>query len=135
MSLLGPSAQAADVSGKWYGRLDSQPVISISRTGAQYSASLDYPHSLREVVQGLQTFRESTDKSVGSFRVADGHVRFSIRSVSSIHGDTNFERDGYDLHLSEDGLQLTGIVTRVVNEESTDPLRMTRAPITLYLHD
>ena len=37
-------ASAADFAGKWYDRLDSEPVITINKAGQAYNASLDYPN-------------------------------------------------------------------------------------------
>lgn len=126
---------AADVAGKWYGRLDSEPIISISKTGTQYSASLDHSRQFKTRVQGIRHFEETIEKSLVSFNVADGKVRFSIRSVISVHGDLDYELDQYDLKLSDDGHQLTGTVSTRFDEQGTAPLRMTRAAITLFPTD
>ena len=133
--LAATSANAADVAGKWYGRLDSEPVITINKAGAGYSASLDYSRVSRTRVQGLSTFQESIDKSVASFKVTDGNVRFSIRSLISVHGDIDYELDEYDLNLSEDGHQLIGTVKTRFDEQGTAPTKRTQATITLFPTD
>jgi hypothetical protein len=77
-----PSANAADVAGKWYRKLESEPVISIAKAGPQYTASLDYPESSRQIVQGIHSFRALTDTSLVSFRVADGNGQDAHHSIS-----------------------------------------------------
>ena len=136
--LAATSANAADVTGKWYGKTDAQPVITISKAGSAYSASLDYPDSTRSIKRGIYVTHQSIHKSVVSLAVVGGNVQFSIRSTISSRGDTDYARDEYDLNLSQDGSQLTGTVRRVANIGSgltDDTVPMTVTPITLFPTD
>jgi hypothetical protein len=133
--LAATSANAADVVGKWYGRLDSEPVININKTGAEYSASLDYPDTTQTVLRGSRTSHETIHKEITSFKVAGGNVRFSIGNLDSENGDTNYERDEYNLNLSGDGLQLIGTVSRLVSYQDASRPSMTATPITMFPTD
>ena len=133
--LAATSANAADVVGKWYGKFDNEPIISINKAGPQYSASLDNAESSRQIARGILAFQESIDKSLLSFKVADGNVQFSIRSLITLNGDINYERDTYDLSLSQDGRQLTGTEKIMVYADGSAPLRTGVTPITLFLGD
>jgi hypothetical protein len=138
--LAATSANAADVVGKWYGRLDSEPVISINKAGTQYSASLDYPDTTKSVQRpdGMPDWPQSIHKDILSFEVAGNTVHFTIRNLISRGGDTNYARDDYKLTLSEDGRQMIGTVTRTFNFGSglTDsPPPITVTPITLFPAD
>jgi hypothetical protein len=110
-------ACAADVAGKWYGRLDSAPVITISKAGAGYSASLDYPNTTKSALMpdGMPAWPQSIHKDVTRFEVAGDKIRFTIRNVITSGGDVNYERDDYSLTLSDDGRQMTGTETRTAN--------------------
>jgi hypothetical protein len=103
--------------------------------GTQYSASLDYADSKGPIKWGDHVFQGETNKYLVSFRVTGGNVRFSIRTLTSVNGDTNYELDQYNLNLSQDGRQLTGTVMSRIDEEGTAPMRMTRADITLFPTD
>ena len=81
--LAATPANAADVTGKWYGRLGAEPVISINKVGTQYSASLDYADSKGPIKWGDHVFQGETNKYLVSFRVTGGNVRFSIRTLTS----------------------------------------------------
>ena len=135
--LAATSASAADGVGKWHGKFDSEPVITISKAGPGYSASLDYPDITRSVTgfEGMRHFSQSIHKAIVSFEVVGNTVQFTIRSTISINGDTNFARDNYNLTLSEDGRQMIGTVRRVALNGSgltDDPVPQTVTPITLF---
>jgi hypothetical protein len=139
-ALATTSANAADVAGKWYGRLDSEPVITINKAGPAYSASLDYPDTTKSVQRpnGLPDWPESTHKEISSFEVAGNTVHFTIRNEISRGGDTNYARDEYKLTLSEDGRQMIGTVARTFNYGSGlygSPPPFTVTPITLFPTD
>jgi hypothetical protein len=138
--LAATSANAADVTGKWYGKLDSEPVITISKTGPGYSASLDYPDITRTVHPSwsIRPRAQSIHKDIASFEVAGNMVRFTIRSIISSNGDTGYARDEYNLTLSEDGGQLTGTVRRTANADTgltDDHVPTGVGPITLFSTD
>jgi hypothetical protein len=134
-------ANAADMAGKWYGRLDSEALITIARTGSGYSASLDYPDITKSVqrTSDIQPIKQAIHKDLASFEAAGNRLHFIIRSTISWYGDTNFTRDDYNLTLSDDGRQLTGTVRRVAMNDGNDgtnhsvPQAVT--PITLFSTD
>jgi hypothetical protein len=134
--LAATSANAADVVGKWYGKLDSEPLISIDKAGSQYSASLDYPDTTKSVLRpgGMPGWRQSIHKDILSFEVAGNTVHFTIRNMISEGGDTDYERDEYKLTLSEDGGELIGSERSVFVHDSPD-VRVTVTPITLFPGD
>jgi hypothetical protein len=139
-SLVAASANAADVAGKWYGISDSQPVITIYKAGPAYSASLEYPDTTKSVrlPNGMPDWSLSIHKDIVSFEVVGSEVRFTIRSLISRRGDTNYARDDYNLTMSEDGHQMTGTVRRTANSGSGlpgFPARITITPITLFPTD
>ena len=106
--LATTSANAADVVGKWYGRLDSEPVITVNKVGPTYRASLDYPDTTKSMLMrnGLPDWPQSTHKDIALFEVAGNKVHFTIRNEISRGGDANYERDDYNLTLSGDGGEL-----------------------------
>jgi len=133
--LAATSASAADVVGKWYGKLDASPVIIIDKTGSKYSASLVDIDSTRDIGGGIGVWHQrAIHKSLVSFGVVGGNVQFSIRNMISVGGDTNYERDEYNLNLSDDG-QLTGTVRRTLYNEGPDQPRTGIGPITLFPSD
>jgi len=136
LSVLAPtSAIAADVVGKWYGKLDADPVIIIDKAESGYSGSLVDIDSTRPVVIGGRARQESIQKSLVSLKVVGGNVQFSIRNIISENGDTGYRRDEYNLNLAEDGRQLIGTVRRTANPDSgltDDSVPMTVTPITLF---
>lgn len=138
-TLAGAPANAADVAGKWYGKLDSVPIVVIDKIGSGYSGSLANADSTREIKGSIGTWHhQEIHKSLISFAVADGNVRFSIRSMISMAGDTNYAREDYNLTLSDDGGQMTGTVRRIALNGSgltDDPVPQTVTPITLYPTD
>ena len=105
-------ASAADLAGKWYGKLDAAPVIIIDKTGSGYSASLEYSDITRSVLLGFRHASQSTHKDLVSFEAVGNAVKFTIRNTISVNGDTNNERDDYSLNLSDDGDQMTGTERR-----------------------
>jgi len=131
--LAATSANAADVAGKWYGRLDSEPVITINKTGPAYSASLDFPDTTKSVLRpgGMPAWLQSIHKDITRFEVAGNIVRFTIRNMISEGGDTDYERDEYSLNLSGDGSELIGNEKSVFTWDSQD-VRVTVTPITLF---
>jgi hypothetical protein len=134
MTFCAAPAFAADVVGKWYGKTDVDPVIIIDKAGSEYSASLVDIDSTRPLVRD-RVYQESIHKSLVSLKVVGGNVQFSIRNLISENGDINYERDEYNLNLSEDGGELIGTVRRIINYEGTDKPSMTVAPITLFPGD
>jgi hypothetical protein len=128
-------AFAADVVGKWYGKTDVDPVIIIDRAGSEHSGSLADIDSTRPLVLDNRVRQESIHKSLLSLKVVSGNVHFSIRKLISENGDINYERDVYNLNLSDDRLQLIGIVSRLVSYESADMPKNTVTPITLFPTD
>lgn len=132
--LAATSASAADVVGKWYGKLDSQPVITINKAGPAYSASLDYPDTTKSMLMGngLPDWPQSIHKDIISFEVAGNRVRFTIRNLISRGGDTNYERDEYNLNL--DGGALIGSEKSIFVHDSPD-VRVTVTPVTLFPAD
>jgi hypothetical protein len=136
--LAAAPASAADVAGKWYGKLDSAPVIIIDKTGSGYSGSLVDIDSTRSVVIAGRARPESIHKSLVSLEVVGSNVQFSIRNIVSENGDTGYRRDEYNLNLSEDGRRLIGTVRRTANADTgltDDHVPMTVTPITLYPTD
>jgi hypothetical protein len=134
------SANAADLAGKWYGISDSQPVITINKAGSAYSASLEYPDTTKSMrlPNGMPDWSLSIHKDIVSFEVVGSEVHFTVRSLISRGGDTNYARDEYNLTLSEDGHQMTGTVRRIANNGSGlpgFPSRITITPITLFPAD
>jgi hypothetical protein len=129
-------AGAADMAGKWYGKLDSEPVITIAKAGAAYSASLDYPDTVKLVQNGgMRRFKQSTHKELVSFEAAGNAIRFTIRNTISINGDTNYVREEYSLKLSDDGGQLTGTERRTWYNEGPNQPRTALTPIMLFSND
>lgn len=126
--LASTSLNAANLAGKWYGELDSQPVITINNENGKYTASLDYPDIMRTVVRGSRTSHETVHREIASFKVAGNSVQFSIRGTYSENGDIGVEREVYDLELSEDGTQLMGTVRRI----PFNPFLQTVGPIALF---
>jgi hypothetical protein len=127
------SASAADVVGKWYGKLDSEPFITIDKSGPAYSASLDYP-DITATPGGMRDWPQPIHREIVSFEVAGNTVNFSIRNLISRGGDTNYLRDDYKLTLSEDGGELIGSKTSTFVHDSPD-VRATVTPVTLFLTD
>jgi hypothetical protein len=139
-SFATPAANAADLAGKWYGKLDAEPVISISKPGADYSASLDYPDTTRSVRRPgeIRPRIQSIHKDIVSFEVTGDKVHFTIRNTISSNGDTGYARDEYNLTLSQDGQQLSGSVRRTANADTgltDDHVPVTVTPITLFPTD
>jgi hypothetical protein len=136
--LAAAPASAADVAGKWYGKLDSAPVIIIDKAGSGYSASLDHPDITKSVQRtgDMHPYQQSIHKDVASFEMAGNTLHFTIRNTISWNGDTNFARDEYNLTLSEDGRQLTGTVRHIAINDGNDftnhSVPQTVTPITLY---
>jgi hypothetical protein len=133
-------AHAADFAGKWYGKLDSAPVITIAKSGDGYSAALDYPDITRSVQRpnDIRPLLQSIHKEIVSFEAAGNTVRFAIRNTIGSNGDLNTARDDYDLTVSEDGSQLTGTLRHTSNHEgglSYDHVPVSVTPITLYSTD
>jgi hypothetical protein len=139
--LAAAPASAADLAGKWYGKLDSAPVIIIDKAGSGYSASLDHPDIMKSVQRTGDThpYRQSIHRDVAFFEVADNTLHFTIRNTISWNGDTNFARDEYDLTLSQDGRQLAGTVRHITISDGNDftnhSVPQTVTPITLYPTD
>ena len=134
------SASASDVAGRWYVTSDNEPLIIISKAGTAYSASLEHPDTTKSVQlpNGMPDWPLSIHGDIVSFEVVGSEVRFTIRSLISRGGDTNYARDDYNLALSEDGHQMTGTVRRTANSGSRlpgFPARITVTPITLFPAD
>jgi hypothetical protein len=134
------SASASDVAGRWYVTSDNEPLIIISKAGTAYSASLEHPDTTKSVQlpNGMPDWPLSIHGDIVSFEVVGSEVRFTIRSLISRGGDTNYARDDYNLALSEDGHQMTGTVRRTANSGSGlpgFPARITITPITLFPTD
>jgi len=87
--LAATSAIAADVAGKWHGKLDSETVITIDKAGPDYSASLDYPDTTKSVLLGFRHASQSTHKELVLFEVVGNAIKFTIRNTISVNGDTN----------------------------------------------
>jgi hypothetical protein len=134
--LAATSASAADVVGKWYGKFDGEPVITINKAGPAYSASLDYPDTTKSVLRpgGMPAWPQSIHKDITRFEVAGNTVHFTIRNMISEGGDTDYERDEYNLNLSGDGGELIGSERSMFVHDSPD-VRVTVTPVTLFPTD
>jgi opacity protein-like surface antigen len=132
--LAATSASAADVVGKWYGKLDSQPVITINKAGSAYSASLDYPDTTKSLLMGngLPDWPQCIHKDITRFEVVGNAVHFTIRNLISRGGDTNYERDECNLNL--DGGALIGSEKSMFVHDSPD-VRVTVTPVALFPTD
>jgi hypothetical protein len=132
------SANAADLAGKWYGKLDSLPLITITKAGAGYSAAMDYPDMTlsRQAPGTVRTWSMAVHKAIVSFDVSGNSVQFTIRNTISGGGEIDFVKDDYSLTLSGD--QLIGTVRHSagIDENLVDhsvPQAVT--PITLFPTD
>jgi hypothetical protein len=139
-ALFALPACAADMAGKWYGRLDSEPLITINKAGPAYSASVDYPDTTKSALMpdGMPAWSQSIHKAVTRFAVAGSKIRFSIQNEITSGGDVNYERDDYSLTLSDDGRQMTGTETRTANIGSGfvgQPASITVTAIALFPTD
>jgi hypothetical protein len=70
-----------------------------------------------------------------SFKIAGSSVRFSIRNLVSENGDINYERDEYNLNLSEEGNKMIGTLRRQVSYEDLEMPHVDVTPIILFSSD
>ena len=100
-------------------------------SGACFKAARQYAVKTRN---GLPDWPQSEHKEIIRFEVAGNTVHFTIRNEISRGGDTNYQRDDYNLNLSGDGGELIGSKRSVFTWDSQD-VRETVTPITLFPTD